>query len=158
MPFIEIDTFTLLTTIFWVWMMVDCLFNKRVKLFWFLFILFTHIFGAVIYYIFACSHRNPVDALAYYIQRLTGITKPKKPKSSAYKPPRPRYQPQRPAQTYTYTPYQQGYQPQPSQAYQPPTSTAPAAVYEPPQEAYTPQMEYEQPTTTYPEMPPQQMN
>lgn len=156
MPFMEFDTFTVLTTIFWVWMMADCLFNKRVRLGWFFFILFTHVFGAVIYFIFACSRRNPVDALAYYIERLTGTSKPKKTNSTTYKPPK--YQPPQPAQSYTYTPYQQGYQPQ---SYQPPIPpTPPASVYEPtpPQEEYMPQAEYEQPTITYPEMPPQEMH
>ena len=155
MPFVEIDTITLLTTIFWVWMMLDCLFNKRIKLVWFLFILFTHIVGAIIYFFVACSRRNPVDALAYYIQRLTGITTFNKPKSTAYKPPRyapppPRPSAQRDASRY----YEQGYS---SQTYQP-SAPPPASLYEPPQEEYMPQAEYEQPSTTYPEMPPQQMH
>jgi hypothetical protein len=158
MPFMEFDTFTVITTIFWVWMMADCLFNKRVRLGWFFIILFTHFVGAIIYYFIACSHRNPVDALAYYIQRLTGTTSPKKKtKPTTYKPPY--YQPQRPVQSYNSTPYEQGYQ---AQSYQPPAQTVPppASMYEPepPQEEYNPQAEYEQPTTTYPEMPPQQMH
>lgn len=162
MPFMEFDAFTVLTTIFWVWMMVDCLFNKRVRLGWFFIILFTHFVGAIIYYFIACSHRNPVDALAYYLQRLTGTTTTtpkKKAKSTTYTYKPPYYQPPQQVQPYSSTPYEQGYQPQ---SYQPPTPmpTPPASMYEPtpPQEEYMPQAEYEQPTITYPEMPPQQMH
>ena len=162
MPFMEFDAFTVLTTIFWVWMMVDCLFNKRVRLGWFFIILFTHFVGAIIYYFIACSHRNPVEALAYYLQRLTGTTTTtpkKKDKSTTYTYKPPYYQPPQPVQPYSSTPYEQGYQPQ---SYQPPTPmpTPPASMYEPtpPQEEYMPQAEYEQPTITYPEMPPQQMH
>jgi len=126
-------------------MLIDCLFHKHVKIGWFLFIFFTHIVGAVIYFFLACSNRNPVDALAYYLNRLTGISKPKKTNFVPPKPPKPS-----PHVPNAYTPYQYGYQPQ-------------ATVLEPPlyQEApplYDPQSEYEQPTTTYPEMPPQQMH
>ncbi|HEX6482541.1 MAG TPA: hypothetical protein VF043_27165 [Ktedonobacteraceae bacterium] len=28
-PFFGLDTFTILTTIFWIWMLVDCLFSKK---------------------------------------------------------------------------------------------------------------------------------
>jgi len=110
-----------------------------------LFILFTHIVGAVIYYFVACSNRNPVDALAYYLKRLTGVSKPKKTKFVPPKPPRPSPPP------IMYTPYQQGYQPQAKVPEPPP-------VYREVPPLYDPQSEYEQPTTAYPEMPPQQMH
>lgn len=145
MPFMEFDTITLLTTVFWIWMLIDCLFHKRVKIGWFLLIFFTHIVGAIIYYFVACSNRNPVDALAYYLKRLTGISKPKKANFAPPKPPKPS------SQGYTtYTPYQQGYHAQ-AQVPVPP-------VYQEAPPLYDPQSEYEQPTTTYPEMPPQQMH
>ncbi len=146
MPFMGIDTITLLTTIFWVWMLIDCLFHKRVKIGWFLFILFTHIVGAVIYFFLACSNRNPVDALAYYLKRLTGISKPLKSNFVPPKPPKPT-----PLFPTSYTPYQHGYQPQSIVPVPPP-------VYQEVPPLYDPQSEYEQPTTTYPEMPPQQMH
>ena len=146
MPFMGIDTITLLTTVFWIWMLIDCLFHKRIKYGWFIFIFFTHIVGAVIYFFLACSNRNPVDALAYYIQRLTGIAKPPK---SKFVPPKPRKpSPQAPI---TYTPYQHGYQ---SQSVVP----IPPPVYQEVPPLYDSQSEYEQPTTTYPQMPPQQMH
>ncbi len=147
MPFMEFDTLTLLTTVFWIWMLVDCLFHKRIKYGWFIFIFFTHIVGAIIYFFLACSNRNPVDALAYYVKRLTGISKPFQSKFVPPKPPKPS-----PLFSTSYTPYQQGYQ---SQSIVP---VPPTPLYQevPPQ--YDLQAEYEQPTTTYPEMPPQQMH
>ncbi len=152
MPFMEIDAFTLITTIFWIWMLIDCLLNKRVKLFWFIFILFTHVFGAVFYFFVACSHRNPADALAYYIRRFNGATK-QNPAKPTFKQ-KPQAVPKAPIPLYT--PYQQGY------TAQPPTplySEAPMyPQYQEAPSAYNPQSEYEQPTTTYPEMPPQQMH
>ncbi len=151
MPFMGIDTITLLTTVFWIWMLVDCLFHKRIKYGWFIFIFFTHIVGAVIYFFIACSNRNPVDALAYYIQRLTGNSNPFKSKFVPPKPPKPFAQ----AKTVNtaYTPYQYGYRPQAVVPASPPPS-----VYQETPPQYDAQSEYEQPTTTYPEMPPQQMH
>lgn len=149
MPFMEFDTITVITTIFWIWMLIDTLLSKRVKFFWFFLILFTHVIGAVIYFFMACSHRNPADALAYYIRRLSGVTKQKPAKPTSTSKQKPRTVPQSPS----YTPYQQGY------TAQPPTplySETPLYQEAPP--SYNPQSEYEQPTTSYPEMPPQQMH
>ena len=148
MPFIGIDAFTLITSIFWVWMLIDCLLNKRVKLFWFVFILFTHVFGAVLYFFMACSHRNPADALAYYIGRFSGAVKPKPVKPTFKSKPKAAPQPPRPL----YTPYQQGYT-----AQSPTTFYSETPLYSEAPPVYNPQSEYEQPTSTYPEMPPQQM-
>ena len=147
MPFMGIDAFTLVTSIFWIWMLIDCLLNKKVKLFWFVFILFTHVFGAVLYFFMACSHRNPADALAYYIKRFTGTTT-RKPAKPTFKT-----KPQAVPQPSSYTPYQQGY------TARPPTPLYPEApFYHEAPLIYNPQSEYEQPTTSYPEMPPQQMH
>ncbi|HLA43925.1 MAG TPA: PLDc N-terminal domain-containing protein [Aggregatilineales bacterium] len=45
----------LLTTIFWVWMIVDCAVNEppndNNKIVWILIIIFTHIIGAIIYFL-----------------------------------------------------------------------------------------------------------
>ncbi len=44
----------ILTTIFWLWMLIDCLQNRRMqgveKLVWVLVILFLHVLGAVLYF------------------------------------------------------------------------------------------------------------
>jgi undecaprenyl pyrophosphate phosphatase UppP len=43
-----------ITTIFWIWMLIDCLQNRRIqgveKLIWVLVILFLHVLGAVLYF------------------------------------------------------------------------------------------------------------
>jgi hypothetical protein len=45
----------ILTTIFWVWMLIDCLQNPRIqgveKLVWVLVIIFLHVLGAIIYFL-----------------------------------------------------------------------------------------------------------
>ena len=176
MPFFDIDFFTLLTTVFWVWMLIDCLFNPRVrggnKAFWFLFILFTHFFGAIIYFFMKCTMRNPAYAFPYYLRELKQVlqqsgTPPQPPYQ--YRPPSSRAsavtatlsiptatptgpQPSRPESSTAspYADYSQGYQ------YQPPTSVerVQPQPYEPRPSA-TPEPEYEQTMISYPEMPPQ---
>lgn len=162
MPFFDIDVFSLLATIFWVWMLVDCLFNSRSrggnKLFWFLFILFTHFFGAIIYYLMKCTRRNPVDAFPYYLRALQQAVQPTRqttPPPYQYRyPPRsqsssqPQQQPAQPMAS-TYDDYAQGYR------YQPPEPVEQIQPYEA-RTADTPEPEYEQTMISYPEMPPQQ--
>ncbi len=49
-------TVTLILSVFWVWMLIDCLASNQPpmeKLIWFLVILFLHIFGALLYYFIA---------------------------------------------------------------------------------------------------------
>ena len=141
-PFVEFDALTILTTIFWVWMMIDCLFNRRLqggsKVFWFLFIFFTHLFGAIIYFFFRCTHKNPIDALTYYYQSVTQSAKPK----ANPQPPPPVQKP--------YQDYEQGYRP-PQEAAPP---AQPIQASEVPY--YQPEAQYEQPTASYPEMPQEQ--
>jgi len=52
----------LLTTVFWLWMLVDCVKNKSLsrtrKIVWFLVIFFTHLIGAIAYFIFGRSTNN----------------------------------------------------------------------------------------------------
>ncbi|HET9921921.1 MAG TPA: PLD nuclease N-terminal domain-containing protein [Ktedonobacteraceae bacterium] len=159
MPFFDIDVFSLLATIFWVWMLVDCLFNSRSrggnKLFWFLFILFTHFFGAIIYYLMKCTRRNPVDAFPYYLRALQQAVQPTRQTPPPYQyPPRsqsssqPQQQPAQPMAS-TYDDYAQGYR------YQPPEPVEQIQPYEA-RTADTPEPEYEQTMISYPEMPPQQ--
>jgi hypothetical protein len=163
MPFVEIDIIPILTTIFWVWMLVDCITNKKIKggskICWLLLLFFTHIIGAVIYFFVASSERNPITAFNYYSQRLTQFFKQNAP------------QPTPTPQSYHYREYQQGYQqPQPTsspqsypeyqqgyQAQQPPQSQPPIYNEQPQAPLYTPrQPEYEeQLTISYPEMPQQ---
>lgn len=54
LPFILIPV--LLVTAFWLWMLIDCLSNTSLrgtqKVLWLLFILFTHILGAIVYFFF----------------------------------------------------------------------------------------------------------
>jgi hypothetical protein len=164
MPSFGIDTFSLLLTAFWVWMLIDCLFNQRArggnKLFWFLFILFVNPVGAVIYYFMKCTMRNPIDAFPYYLRTLKGAFQSSGPTmpSSPYQPrPTPQPQQPRPPQSppvYIPPSYTQGYRAQT------PARPAPAEqndTFQP----YQPQAmepEYEQPLASYPEMelPPQE--
>ena len=167
MPFFGIDTFSLLVTAFWVWMLIDCLFNRRIrnggKLFWILFILFTQVFGAICYFCMKCSMRNPLDAFPYYLRTLKGAFQSggSQAQSSYYTPPSgPQTQrPQQPRQAqpstvYPYTDYTQGYQAQsPTQR----ASSEQSPAFQPYQPQST-EPEYEQTMASYPEMelPPQQ--
>jgi hypothetical protein len=143
MPFIEIDFFTALTTIFWIWMLADCIFNNRLrsgsKIFWILFIFFTHMLGAIIYYFSAATRKNPIDAINYYVAAVSNFFQ-QRSGSTQQPPPAPHY----------YPGYEEGYHAQ-----------AQAPVIIPPGEAaeqplYQVHPEYEQPMATYPEMPPQE--
>ncbi|HLI08972.1 MAG TPA: PLD nuclease N-terminal domain-containing protein [Ktedonobacteraceae bacterium] len=166
MPFFGIDTVSLLITAFWVWMLIDCLFNPRVrsggKLCWSLFILFTQAFGAICYFIVHCYKRNPLEAFPYYLSRIKatfqswGFTP-----SSSYTPPS-RSQPQQPRRPQPsphspYTDYTQGYKAQNPAHPARPMPSEQSAAYQP----YEPQSaepEYEQTMASYPEMelPPQE--
>lgn len=117
-------------TIFWIWMLIDCAANKRLKeserIGWIIAIVFTHLLGALIYFFAARSRK----AQATYRQ----------------------YQPAPPPAQGTYPPYQQGYaahtasptQPHPSEQFH---WDGPA-----PQE----QAGLEQPQAMYPRVPPQE--
>jgi len=161
MPFMGSGIFPLITTIFWIWMLIDCILNKNLrggsKVFWFLIIFFANFVGALIYFFMECSHRNPMEALSYYTSAFTKATR------STTTPTPPLYtappQPTRPTYTpplYTppandYSDYAQGYgaqkpAPPSAQAYVPPNETAPA------------QAEYEETIISYPEMPPPQQS
>jgi hypothetical protein len=51
----------IVTTVFWIWMLIDCLMNPRLqsteKLVWVLVILFLHVLGAIIYFIIGRQQR-----------------------------------------------------------------------------------------------------
>jgi hypothetical protein len=166
MPFMGIDFFTIITTIFWIWMLIDCLMNKKLhssKIFWFLLILFTQWIGALIYFFCECRQRNPLTAFASYwqiIMRATTYQSPAQP----YMPPSHSQQPSQrqahaqqmktpPITVYpNYPDYARGYQAPPS----PPSAAQRdnGPFYQ--TESQAEQAEYEQPTATYPELPQQQ--
>ena len=153
-PFFGLDTFTILTTIFWLWMLADCLFAKKkgggIKIGWFIFILLTHIVGAVIYFFAECSHQNPVDAFAYYyhyIKRAFQAETPASPgQQSQWSQPQPAPVPPRP-----YPDYQQGYQ---AQNQQPAPDSIPVVQKVEMEPDHT-EPQYEQPMVSYPEVPQQ---
>ena len=137
---------TLLLTIFWLWMLVDCIKNKGLagtsKLFWVLLILFIHPIGAFIYLIFGRSRSK--------VQR-------QMPPHIYYQPPRQKqqpyyntYTPATPHKEETYSSYEQGYEMQ--QRERPVSSEG---IEQPPVEQ-SPYDQYEQPQATYPEQTPQQ--
>jgi hypothetical protein len=160
MPFVGIDVISIATTIFWFWMLVDCITNKKIKggskVCWLLLIFFTQFVGAVIYFFVASSEKNPITAFTYYYEKLTQFFKQHAP------------QPTPTPQSYQYREYQQGYQqPQPTpppqsyseyqQGYQAQQPQSPISDEQPQPPLYTPrQPEYEeQLTISYPEMPQQ---
>ena len=148
MPFLGVDIIPAAITIFWIWMLVDCFTNTRIrggsKIFWLLLIFFTHIVGALIYFFMACTQRNPITAFTYYYQVIANFVKQSGPQQPQQAPPRP-----------SYHNYQQGYHAQ--QPYQAEGQQLPAAYRQQEQPLYTPpKAEYEEPLTiTYPEMPQQ---
>jgi hypothetical protein len=134
--------FSILTTVFWIWMLIDCARNNtlRNKAAWIIFIFFTQIVGAVVYFLV----RGPWTKVKKYSWMQTPSPTYQAP--PVYQaPPAPR-----PVQE-TYTTYEQGYQAQPA----PPAPTS----QENEQPYYTPsslQPQYEQPEVPYPEPPQQQ--
>ena len=153
-PFFGLDTFTILTTIFWIWMLADCLFSKKkgggIKIGWFIFILLTHIVGAVIYFFAECTHQNPVDAFAYYYQYIKRAFQAETPASpgqqSQWSQPQPASVPPQP-----YPDYQQGYQVQNQQ----PAPDSIPVVQKVEMEPDHTEPQYEQPMVSYPEIPQQ---
>ena len=165
MPFVGIDIIPVVTTIFWIWMLVDCITNKKIKggskVCWLLLILFTHVVGAVIYFFIASSERNPITAFTYYYQRLAQFFKQNAPQptptpqSYQYREYQQGYeqpQPTPPPQSYPYPEYEQGYQAQQPQQSQPPipNEQPQPPLYTPRQPGYEEQL-----TISYPEMPQQ---
>ena len=156
MPAHFMDIFPIVTTVFWVWMLIDCLTSKRLhtgsKIGWGLFIFFTQIVGAVIYFFVECKNRNPFDAASYYYRSIK-----KHVQSSSYVPPSqsmppymPRYTP--PTQQPSMRKYQEGYS---AASYQP--ARQPQPVITPNQlvqpQSTDEQAQYDEPMIQYPEMP-----
>jgi hypothetical protein len=122
-------------------MLADCILNNRLrtgnKICWVLFILFTHLLGAIIYYFSAATRKNPIDAINYYVAAASNFFQ-QRSESTPQPPPAP----------YYYPGYEEGYHAQAPVII--PTSEAAE------QPLYQAHPEYEQPMATYPEMPPQE--
>src|SRR5579863_6273488 len=110
-----------LITVFWVWMLIDCLFNRSLrggsKVCWALLIIFTQIVGAMIYFFVKCNNHNPVEAVASYyktVQQWTQATT-SPPQTTYYTP-----EPSAPPLPMQHD-YQQGYS---AYQYQPPQQQA----------------------------------
>ncbi len=150
-PFMGEGIIPLLITVFWIWMLIDCILNRKLhggsKVCWLLIIFFTNFFGALIYFFMECSHRNPLEALSYYTSSFTQATRPTAmPGPPLYTPPpRPINTP--PASDYGD--YAQGYHARE------PLATSAQATTSSATDAPA-QAEYEQTIISYPEMPPPQ--
>ncbi|TMD69061.1 MAG: PLDc_N domain-containing protein [Chloroflexi bacterium] len=63
-------------TIFWIWMLVDCFTNTKIKggskILWLLLIFFTQIVGALIYFFMMCTHIPGRTARAVSCIQATG--------------------------------------------------------------------------------------
>jgi hypothetical protein len=146
MPFFDIgpgisQIFSLLSTLFMIWMLIDCLRNSnlRNKWFWFLFILFTHIVGATVYFF----TRGPWPKVYRWAQQTPPV----------YQPPSSTPQPMR----EIYPTYEQGYQAQKQEPY-PEHKFAEQDYEQPPYSAPPLQPQYEEPQIAYPEEPPLQQH
>ena len=152
MPAHFMDIFPIVTTVFWVWMLIDCLTSKRLhtggKIGWGLFIFFTQIVGAVIYFFVECKNRNPFDAASYYYRSIK-----KHVQSSSSTPPyMPHYTPPAQQPLSDYRNYQEGYS---AASYQPARQSQPVIT---PDQLAQPksaaeQAQYDEPMIQYPEMP-----
>ena len=129
------DFGSLIVTLCWVFMLIDCLTNKKMqggnKVGWGLFIFFTQIIGALIYFGLGKSY---LPAKIFHYVR-------KQPKKPYYRPSQPVWTPPQPQSGY-----QQGYQAQ---------NWMPSLEQRIEVQDYDPQ--FEQPQASYPEMqmPPQ---
>lgn len=143
----------LLITVFWVWMLIDCLFNSALrggsKVCWALLIIFTQIVGAMIYFFVKCNNHNPLEAVASYYKTVLQWTQSTSspPSQTTYYAPKS-FVPPQPIQHD----YQQGYS---AYQYQPPQQQAIIPLNQvsntPAQQSSDEQ--YEQPMISYPEMP-----
>lgn len=147
----------ILITAFWVWMLVDCLFNKSLhggsKVCWALFIIFTQIVGAMIYFFVRCNNRNPFEALASYYKTIVQWSQPATSShtNAPYYTPTSPVPPQPVQHNYQegYSAYQ--YQAPQQQAIIPLNQVPNAKAQADAQSSHDEQ--YEQPMISYPEMP-----
>ena len=130
----------LLSSIFWIWMLIDCINNKfltdTTKAIWVLVIVFTHFIGAVCYLLAGRKSTAYPSPQGMPFQQPNGMYQPQPPYPGQNAPHQP-YHPQQqshpgrgaPHQPYQsgnqpmYTAYQQGYQP-PAQGTPPPAQAS----------------------------------
>lgn len=110
-------------TVLWIWMLVDCVMNKRIsdsqKTVWILVMIFTHLLGALLYLFLGRSTQKAQNTYQSYVQ------------------------PQARPVSQEYNSYQQGYQAaQPTSS---PSQPTPVVPYE-----QNPPLDYEQPQAMYP--------
>lgn len=133
--------FSVASTIFMIWMLVDCIRNPKVsnKAGWFIFIIFTQFIGAAVYFF----TRGPWPKVWQYLfpQRPFPVYQaPYAPTPQASPAPQPEQE--------AFTPYERGYQPQ--QYHSAPVSQTDEET----PDTHSLQAEYEQPLLTYPDVPP----
>lgn len=118
---------SILGTIFWIWMLVDCVMNKQIsdmqKALWAVLIIFTHFIGALIYFFVGRSAQAKQTVYQYY------------------EPPQTFYRYDAPPPN---RPYEQGYQAAPLRQ----NNDVPPPIY--PEQAQRPSTDYEQPQAMYP--------
>ncbi|GCF08929.1 PLD nuclease N-terminal domain-containing protein [Dictyobacter arantiisoli] len=127
----EMEILALLSTLFWIIMLIHCLFNRGLrggqKLFWLFLIFLIPIFGTVLYFFFG---RQQAIRQRYQVYRST-----QRQRQSTYWNQQPYYQPRQPQQPY--------YQPTPAQ----PTRTERAAAQQ--STYYQPQARPPEPEQSY---------
>lgn len=134
--------FSLASTLFMIWMLVDCIRNHKVrnKGSWISFILFTQIIGASVYF-FTCGPWSQIRQTLFPARTFSGSQTPHTQDYQAA--------PLSQTEHETFAEYTQGYQARKS---------ASSHEYSPVPEAETLPPEYEQSLVNYPEMPPMQQH
>lgn len=144
MPYHTGEFVTILITIFWFWMLVDCIANKRLntteKAFWVLFMLFTHIVGAGVYFLVGRKKNNAFSFTYHSVYQPPQTSQPDSQNSSSTDSIITQNTSEDP-----YASYEAGYR-TPTPVYKP-------VEYSPPEQEYerTPADQYEQPQAMYPE-------
>jgi hypothetical protein len=132
---------SILGTVFWIWMLVDCVMNKKIsdmqKALWVLLIVFTHFIGALIYFFVGRSMQSKQGAYQYYTQPQASYQNYEAPREASYRS------------------YGQGYQAPPAPPHQ--RNDAPP-IYSEGEHAQRQQLppDYEQPQAMYPQNPSEQ--
>ncbi len=167
----------ILGSVFWIWMLIDCINNKRLtdttKAVWVLVIIFTHFIGALCYLLVGRNQQqqqppiySPYQQPSPFQQPNGGMYQPGPPQQAGH----PLYQapgfpPPQPTRTQNM-PHTSYY------AFTPPASVPPAIPQAPYQQGYQPQpatpdahpalpaehwQQEDEPQATYPELPQQEM-
>ena len=138
-PILFSQAFSIASTIFMIWMLIDCIRNPKIgqKSGWIIFIIITQFIGAAVYFF----TRGPWPRVRQYLFQQRSFSDYQAPQTPNYQPlPAPQ-----PMQE-EFSAYERGYE-----AQQP-------AQYTQSPEPSTLQPEYEQSLLTYPEMPPMEQH